>query len=136
MANRPPSFLGSGLTFPLRVNGRGGLALVTDEHAVERSIALILRTSKGERRLRPEFGSNLREAAFAPINPDTMGQIQHDVTDALSFWEPRITVEDVRVDPSEDQEGLLLVSIDYTIKATNDERNLVFPFYVIPGEEN
>ena len=133
--DRPPSFLGSGLAFPLRVNGRGALALVSEEQAIERSISLILRTAKGERRLRPEFGSGIREAAFAPMNASTMGLVQHHVTEALGWWEPRIAVEDVAVAPDPDQDGVLTVSISYTIKATNDERNLVFPFYMIPGEE-
>ena len=28
---------------------------------------------------------------------------------------------------------LLYIDVRYSIKATNDRRNLVFPFYVIPG---
>ena len=31
--------------------------------------------------------------------------------------------------------SLLYIDIRYTIKAANDPRNLVFPFYVIPEEE-
>ncbi len=134
-ASRPPSFLGSGLAFPLRADGRGGLALVSEEQAIERSIRLILRTAKGERRMRPEFGSGIREAVFAPMNTSTMGLVRHHVTEALGWWEPRIDVQDVIVQPSPDQDGLLVVSISYVIKSTNDQRNLVFPFYVIPGEE-
>jgi hypothetical protein len=33
-----------------------------------------------------------------------------------------------RVNPA-----LLYIDVRYSIKATNDPRNLVFPFYVIPG---
>jgi hypothetical protein len=29
----------------------------------------------------------------------------------------------------------MLIEIDYRVKATNDVRNLVFPFYAIPEEE-
>ena len=30
---------------------------------------------------------------------------------------------------------MLLINIHYVIRATNAERNLVYPFYLIPGEE-
>ena len=31
--------------------------------------------------------------------------------------------------------GELLINIGYRLRATNDVRNLVYPFYVIPAEE-
>ncbi len=57
------------------------------------------------------------------------------VRDALNQWEPRVAVE--RVDPLPDvvDPGLVSISITYRVKATNDRRNLVYPFYVIPHEE-
>jgi len=135
MPDRPRGFLGSGWAFPLQVNGRGGIALVSEDQAIERSIRIILSTAKGERRMRPEFGCGINEVVFAPINPMTIGMVRHHVEEALGWWEPRITVGDVAVEPSEDDTGVLIVSIAYVIKATNDERNLVFPFYIIPGEQ-
>jgi len=39
----------------------------------------------------------------------------------------------VRADPQD--HARLLVDIRYRVRATNDERNLVYPFYLIPGEE-
>ena len=49
-------------------------------------------------------------------------------------WEPRIDVEDVQVSIDNDDAGLLYIDIRYSVKSTNDPRNLVFPFYVIPAE--
>jgi len=37
-----------------------------------------------------------------------------------------------RVDPQ--QRNVLLIEISYSVKATHDERSLVYPFYRIPGE--
>jgi hypothetical protein len=50
-------------------------------------------------------------------------------------WEPRVEVDDVDVYPDDAEPGLLYVDVHYTVKATNDERNLVFPFYTIPENE-
>jgi phage baseplate assembly protein W len=54
---------------------------------------------------------------------------------ALRRWEPRILVQSVDFDLSRAGSGLLLIDIGYTVRATNTERNLVHPFYVIPAEE-
>ncbi len=43
--------------------------------------------------------------------------------------------EDVASGLVEDDPGRLLVNVRYVVKATNDERSLVYPFYLIPGEE-
>jgi phage baseplate assembly protein W len=53
----------------------------------------------------------------------------------LRRWEPRIELADVVVTVDEEDRSLLYIDIRYAVKATNDPRNLVFPFYVIPAED-
>ena len=130
----PRDFLGAGWGAPMGVDGRGGIGLVSGDRAVERSILSILRTAKGERRMRPQFGCGIHDLVFAPNDPTTAGLIQSQVLEALGWWEPRISVASVDVEPDSEDDGLLLIEIRYVIKATNAERNLVYPFYLIPGE--
>lgn len=127
-------FLGSGWSVPFGVDGRGGISLVSGDRAIERSILTILSTARGERRMRPQFGCGIHDLVFAPNDPTTAGLIHSQVLEALGWWEPRIIVQDVDVHPSIDEDGLLLIDIRYTVKATNADRNLVYPFYLIPGE--
>jgi phage baseplate assembly protein W len=127
-------FLGSGWAFPLRLNSRGGIALARGERDVEESIRLILATPIGERRMRPEFGCGVHDLVFAINDPTTHGLIQHHVVEALTLWEPRIEVGEVRVTTDAAEPSRVLVEIDYTLRATNQRRNLVYPFYLIPGE--
>jgi phage baseplate assembly protein W len=127
-------FIGRGWKFPPGLNSRGGIALVSDEEKVAQSIALILNTPIGQRVMRPTFGSRLHELIFAPANPETFGLAEMYVQDALNFWEPRIQVLDVNAGTDPAQPGVLLIRIRYSIKATHDERSLVYPFYQIPGE--
>jgi Bacteriophage baseplate protein W len=54
---------------------------------------------------------------------------------ALDRWEPRIDVDDVSVSFDDADSGVLYIDITYRIRGTNDPRNLVFPFYVIPQHE-
>ena len=112
-----------------------GIALTSREEEIAESIRLILGTSPGERPMRPDFGCPIHEHIFAPADATTTGLIAFEVRNSLRRWEPRIEVTDVTVAPADDQPSLLYIDITYTIRSTNDRRNLVFPFYVIPDEE-
>jgi Bacteriophage baseplate protein W len=127
-------FVGSGLAFPIRVDLTGKVALVAGEREIEQSIALILGTIPGERPMRPEFGCRIHEYVFAPADATTAGLIAYEVRQSLLRWEPRIDVTDIIVTPAPYDAGSLLVDLRYSIRSTNDPRNLVFPFYVIPDE--
>ena len=129
-------FLGRGLAFPLHTDATGSIALVGGEREVVESIRLILATSPGERPMRPEFGCAVHDLVFAPADAATAGQIAYEVRIALERWEPRITLDDVVVSFDEADRGTLLIDIRYRLRGTNDPRNLVFPFYVIPPHES
>ena len=128
-------FVGSGLGFPLRTDHRGGVALVRSDEDVREAITLVLGTTPGERPMRPEFGCRLQEFVFDGVDAYTVGRMRDEVLRALARWEPRIDVLDVTFDLSEFDAGRLLLDISYVLRATNDVRNLVYPFYIIPAEE-
>jgi len=127
--------LGSGIAFPLQVDRRGGIALARDETDIEQAIELILATAPGERPMRPEFGCGVHDYVFDSIDATTVGLMEEAIREALDRWEPRIVVEKVDFNLDEVAEGRLLIDIGYRVRATNNERNLVYPFYVIPAEE-
>jgi phage baseplate assembly protein W len=128
-------FVGAGWAFPVRTDRTGSIALVTHEREVEESIRLILATAPGERPMRPEFGCGVHEFVFAPADAGTAGDIACAVRIALDRWEPRIDLEDIVVRFDEVDVGTLYIEIHYSIRGTNDPRNLVFPFYLIPQRE-
>jgi uncharacterized protein len=128
--------IGSGLSFPLAVDRRGAIALARDEQDIDQAIQLILGTAPGERPMRPEFGCGVHEFVFDSIDANTIGNMEEAIREALLRWEPRIDVRAVRFDSSEAVNGLLTIDITYEVRATNTSRNLVYPFYVIPAEEN
>jgi phage baseplate assembly protein W len=128
-------FVGAGLAFPLRIGANGGLALVTREREIEEAIRLVLATRPGERQMRPEFGSRIADHVFAPANASTAGRLAYEVRVALERWEPRITLDDVEIDFADAADGIVYIDVRYRIRGTNDPRNLVFPFYVIPEHE-
>jgi uncharacterized protein len=129
-------FIGRGWAFPVRADKTGGIALVTRERELAESIELILRTAKGDRPMRPEFGCGIWDEVFSPMDATTAGRVAYDVRAALERWEPRVDVTAVDVTYADDEEktGLMEVRITYSERETNDRRNLVFPFYIIPEE--
>lgn len=129
------NFLGSGWKFPPRLDSRGRIELVHQEQDVEEAIRMILMTRPGERPMRPEFGCRIHELAFDPNDAATAGLARRYVQEALLRWEPRIQVLNVLASPDNRNPDRLLLDIDYKLITTQDRRNLVFPFYVIPGEE-
>ena len=54
------------------------------------------------------------------------------ISEALEQWEPRITLENVGIEPGGD--NCLLISVEYRVVATHSNRSLVYPFYLIPEE--
>ncbi len=139
--------LGVGWNFPVRVDrrmahelsapfrGGGGIALARHEEDIEQAIRIILSTAKGERRMRPTFGCDIHTLVFDPANESTFGLLRFYIEDALAMWEPRIDVRDVLIGPDV-HEGRIDLYVNYEVRATKDERTLVYPFYTIgEGEE-
>ncbi|HEX2914635.1 MAG TPA: GPW/gp25 family protein [Chloroflexia bacterium] len=135
-AYQDKSFIGSGWAYRpgsgIGINGEGNIALSREEQDIAKSIYIILSTAPGERVMRTEFGCGIHDLVFASPGPQLFGLVSYYVTQALGRWEPRIEVAEVnsRVDPKNPE--CLLVDINYTIRKTNSNRNLVYPFYVIP----
>lgn len=128
--------IGRGWAFPLRVDARGGIALLEGAEDIDASIRMILSTAPGERLMRPDFGCQIWDLVFSPLEPNTFGMMDYAVRRALVQWEPRVELVDVVVKPSPVEDGQVEILISYRVKATNDMRNLVYPFYVIPTAES
>jgi len=130
MANSTKAFLGVGWRFPLKpVNGR--LTFASYEEDVEQAIQIILLTEPGERPMLPAFGGGLRGFVFEPNSPPTRFEIARRVREALIDWEPRIDVDRVEVTADDVQPNLLLIHVDYVVRATNSFYNRVYPFYLL-----
>lgn len=123
-------FLGRGWAFPTETDSDGDVRLVGGEADVEQAIRLVLSTAPGERVMRPEFGCGIQRYAFSTVDTTTLTMIEDDVRDALHRWEPRIELLDVTAEFTDPSVGELTVRIDYRVRQTSSEHNLVYPFYL------
>lgn len=127
--------IGSGLSFPLRADQRGVLALAHGVTDIEQAIRVILGTAPGERPMRPEFGCAVHDLVFDMIDAEMIGRVETAVHVALARWEPRIDVTDLDFDLGDVDRGRLVITISYRVLSTSRLYNLVYPFYVIPAED-
>src|SRR2546426_3406012 len=126
------TFLGKGIAFPLAADAHGALEQAAYEDSVQQSVWIILSTAKGERVMRPDFGCGIHELVFDTVTASTGGRVAGAVREALLRFEPRVDVRNVNVSPGGDRE-VLLISVDYEVRATNNMFNLVYPFYLDAG---
>ena len=124
---------GRGITFPIKVEeGKNGerpkISLSDYEKDIKESILIILGTAKGERIMQPDFGCGIYDYVFANMDVSTIGLIKSSVETSLTTFEPRIEIMNVNIDKDGKNQNTLMISIDYKIKATGDELNLIYPF--------
>jgi Bacteriophage baseplate protein W len=127
-------FIGRGILFPMRVDQSGSIALGRGADDIDASIRMAIVTAPGERVMRPQFGCRIWDLLFEPVNANTLGLMSEAVRDAVSQWEPRVELESCVVEPDPATAARVTIDLRYRVRATNDRRNLVFPFYVIPRE--
>lgn len=130
----PQEIIGRGWAFPPHIGPQGGIALTHERNEIDQAIHIILSTSPGERVMRPTFGCRLHDIVFAPNNSHTAARARRYVEEALGMWEPRISIVRVEVLQDTDQANCLIIEVHYEIKATHDQRSLVYPFYLIPDQ--
>ena len=130
-----PAFVGRGFRFPMGVDHRGNIAMTSTPEDLDCSLRVILATAPSERVMRPEFGCKIWDLLFEPVNANTLGLMAQAVREAIAQWEPRVELDGVEVVPDANDAALVRIAVAYRVRATNDRRNLVYPFYVIPREE-
>lgn len=134
MSVADPPFLGTGWTFPPTFS-RGALAVVTasGDADIQQSLRVLFGTAPGERTLLEDYGCGLWRMVFGSLTATTITQIGDAVRMAVLKWEPRIDVDAVDVAMAPGTDGLAVVNVAYTIRATNARSNLVYPFYLREG---
>lgn len=109
---------GRSIAFPPRIGPDGRWVWSEGADNIRESIQLILLTDTGERLMLPSFGGGLGRFLFEPNTTATRSLIRKQVEEALELWEPRIKLQQVRVesDPADAQQ--VIVTIEYKLVAT------------------
>lgn len=127
-------FLGRGWKFPIEVDPiTGRIRSVEYEEDIAEAIKIIISSTKGERIMRPDFGSEIQSYLFEGNDATTMQMIKNEVTEAIVQWEPRVHEVEVEVTADPHADHRLNINIQYTVRTTNNLYNMVYPYYLYEG---
>lgn len=124
MNGAAPSLFGRSLAFPPRVGADGRFLWSEGETNIRESIAVILKTSPGERVALHEFGAGLARFLFEPNNAATHARMAEAIADALQRWERRVAVESVDVQADPDDGESCLVTLAYRLVASGGRERI------------
>ncbi len=134
MENPEAAFLGTGWSFPPTFSRYTySVDMVSADQDIRESLWILFSTSLGERIMLPQYGSQLWKMVFQNISTTLMTQLEDIVRQAVLYWEARIDVDEITVQPDATVAGLVLITVNYTIRRTNARNNLVYPFYIQEG---
>ncbi len=123
-------FIGKGWSFPPTFNPvTPGVAITDGFLDIQRSLEILLTTRMGERVMQPKYGCHMEELLFESLNTGTKTIIKDRIETAILYFEPRIDAKKIEIDDTRQNEGVILVRIEYVVSATNSRFNFVFPFY-------
>lgn len=123
-------FLGIGWSFPPEFNKtEGNVTMTTDVEDINNSLIVLLSTRPGERVMFPNYGCDLQEMLFRPLETTLITQMKGIIERAILYHEPRINIMSIEIDTTDELEGQVLIRIDYEVRNTNTRSNIVFPFY-------
>lgn len=129
--NNDRSFLGTGWSFPPAFTQNGSdVEMVSGQEDIHQSLQILFSTQLGERVMNDEFGCALNSFLFEEIDQGLINSLTSVISDAIVYHEPRIIMNRLEINESESVQGLLLISIDYTVRSTNSRYNMVYPFYI------
>ena len=130
------SFLGTGWSFPPAFdNGSKTTVMTSDEADIQQSLQILLATRRGERVMVPDYGCNLDEMVFEPMTTTFKTYIAEMIKTAILYYEPRIDLNGVQVDDSNETNGVILLIITYIVRTTNTRYNFVYPYYKNEGTD-
>ena len=128
--NEEKSFLGVGWSFPPAFDNVGGeVQMLKGEDDIQSSLQVLLGTKLGERVMQPLFGCNLDAMIFEQLDATLKTEMRNLIQNAILYFEPRINVDKIDLE-SNSTNGLILISVNYTVRSTNTRGNLVYPFYL------
>ncbi|MBD1363174.1 GPW/gp25 family protein [Mucilaginibacter sp. ZT4R22] len=129
-------FLGKGWSFPPAFDVAAQGVEVTEKVLdIQRSLEILLSTKVGERVMQPKYGCNMDELVFESLDTTTKTIIKDKIQTAILYFEPRIDVKKIEMNTDNELEGIIMLEIEYMVRATNSRFNFVYPYYRNEGTE-
>lgn len=104
----------TGWKFPIQLDEvTGKIKTVEDNQNIKQSIRMILDTQLQERKIVPNFGSEIRSYMFGVVNPIYIADIRRSVRSAIEMWQKNIRDLNVSVKATDGPIAKVEVNVDY-----------------------
>ncbi len=131
MDNSFKEFIGKGWKFPIEFyRDTSSVVMLSGEENIKNSLDVLFSTQMGERIMHADYGSELNSFVFEPLNKSVITYMQAVISDSILFNEPRIVLNNIEINAMQGDPACLEIRVDYTISATNNRYNYVYPFYM------
>lgn len=128
------AFLGIGWgSPPTFVKGGNAVIMTKDVANINENLSNLFKTKRGERALNSNYGSELSRFIFAAQSGLSVREIESSLKHSIQFYEPRIIVDEIAIQLTNEENGLIVISVSYSIRKVNTRHNFVFPFYINEG---
>lgn len=111
---------GRGIGFGIGLAADGTVATTSGPENIRQSLEIILSTEPGERIMRPNFGTGLREFLYAANTATTHRLIEERIVRSIQRWEPRVRLESVVVRADSSDPRRAVAEVRYRLVATAD----------------
>lgn len=129
-------FLGRGWSFPPEFNITAQSVEMTEKvDDIYKSLEILLSTKVGERVMQPKYGCNMDELIFESLDTATKTIIIDKIRTAILYFEPRIDAKKIELNTDNELEGIIVLEVEYVVRATNSRFNFVYPYYRNEGTE-
>lgn len=123
-----------GLNFPFFESDNGDFLKLTNtpEEEVKSNLIHLLLTKRGSRYYLPNFGTNLYQYIFEPLDEITIGKIEDEITDAVERYIPNLTIKKINIKRFDQDiefvndiqlQHTIRINIEYTITSRTFESN-------------
>ena len=90
-----------GYNFPF-LNESNVLSPQADERIIKNDLKQLLLTRPGERVMRPDFGTPIRDTVFEPLDNPTLVILRNGIKSAIDRFEPRVRVREIKLNTNVD----------------------------------
>ena len=113
-----------GVAFPFQRGSDSIPAPAYDANLVRMSVQQIIQTQRGERVMRPNFGSNIHQFVFEN-NDELLAQLlRTEIAASIGKWEPRVQLTNVSIQRADTS---ITILVEYAVIATGQTDTVSFP---------
>lgn len=105
------------INYPFKNSSKGFFLDLTetDKAAIKADLLHLILTRKGQRLYLPDFGTDLLKFIFEPEDNLSLDGIKTEITTVVKRYLPNLTINEIKVEQSTENDYAAVVRLDYTI---------------------